>query len=119
MERVANEGRHLFWVVDGEPVSMAGIVRRTRCAAAIAPVYTPPLLRGRGYAGWVTAAIVERVFADGKSTACLYTDVRNPFSNRCYAKIGSKPSARLGTFHGHHKLLGSHGRTPTAREADH
>jgi len=24
-------------------------------------------------------------------TACLYTDLRNPMSNRCYAKIGFKP----------------------------
>jgi len=28
-------------------------------------------------------------------TACLYTDLRNPMSNRCYAKIGfiSRPLA--------------------------
>jgi predicted GNAT family acetyltransferase len=77
--------------VDGEPVSMAGIVRQTRHAAAIAAVYTPPKLRGRGYAGSVTAAVVERVFAEGKAIACLYTDLRNPISNRCYAKIGFKP----------------------------
>ena len=60
-------------------------------AAAIAVVYTPPPLRGRGYAGSVTAALVEKAFAEGKSMACLYTDLRNPFSNRCYAKIGFKP----------------------------
>jgi predicted GNAT family acetyltransferase len=71
---------------------MAGIARRTRHAAAISAVYTPPRLRGRGYAGAVTAALVERVFAEGKSIACLYTDLRNPFSNRCYAKIGFKPT---------------------------
>jgi GNAT superfamily N-acetyltransferase len=92
LAEVAGEGRHLFWIVDGEPVSMAGIARRTRHAAAISAVYTPPRLRGRGYAGAVTAALVERVFAEGKSIACLYTDLRNPFSNRCYAKIGFKPT---------------------------
>jgi RimJ/RimL family protein N-acetyltransferase len=91
LESVAGEGRHLFWVVDGRPVSMAGIVRRTRNSAAISGVYTPPLLRGRGYAGSVTAAVVQRVFAEGKKAACLYTDLRNPFSNRCYAKIGFEP----------------------------
>ena len=88
---LAGEGRHVFWVVDGQPVSMAAIVRRTRNAAAIALVYTPPPLRGRGYAGSATAAVVEQAFAEGKSMACLYTDLRNPFSNRCYAKIGFKP----------------------------
>jgi RimJ/RimL family protein N-acetyltransferase len=91
LEQTAGEGRYQFWIVDGEPVSMAGIVRRTRHAAAIAGVYTPPALRGRGYAGSVVAAVVERVFAEGKTAACLYTDLRNPFSNRCYAKIGFRP----------------------------
>ena len=54
-------------------------------------VYTPPPLRGKGYGGSVTAAVVEQAFAEGKTMACLYTDLRNPFSNRCYAKIGFKP----------------------------
>ena len=91
IEQTAREGQYLFWVVDDEPVSMAGIVRRTRHAAAIAGVYTPPALRGRGYAGAVTAANVERIFAEGRNAACLYTNLRNPASNRCYAKIGFAP----------------------------
>jgi len=91
LETVAGEGRHLFWIVDDEPVSMAAIVRRTRNAAAIAFVYTPPPLRGKGYGGSVTAAVVEQAFAEGKTMACLYTDLRNAFSNRCYAKIGFEP----------------------------
>lgn len=94
LAQIAAEGRHQFWIVGGEPVSMAGIVRRTRHAAAVAGVYTPPALRGRGYAGSVTAAVVERIFAEGKTAACLYTDLRNPASNRCYAKIGFKPVCR-------------------------
>jgi RimJ/RimL family protein N-acetyltransferase len=85
-------GRYCFWIVDGMPVAMAGIARRTRHAAAISGVYTPPALRGRGYAGSVTAAVVERIFAEGRTAACLYTDLRNPFSNRCYARIGFRPS---------------------------
>jgi RimJ/RimL family protein N-acetyltransferase len=87
----AASGRFQFWIVDGEPVSMAGIMRRTPNAAAIAGVYTPPSLRGRGYAGSVTAAVVDAIFAEGRSTACLYVDLRNPYSSRCYAKIGFTP----------------------------
>jgi RimJ/RimL family protein N-acetyltransferase len=94
LAQIAAEGRHQFWVVDGEPAAMAGIVRRTRHAAAIAGVYTPPSLRRRGYAGSVTAAVVERIFTEGKTAACLYTDLRNPASNRCYAKIGFEPACR-------------------------
>jgi RimJ/RimL family protein N-acetyltransferase len=91
VEKAAASGRYSFWVVNDEPVSVAAISRRLRQAAAIAPVYTPPERRGRGYAGSVTAALADRIFAEGKTAACLYTDLRNPMSNRCYAKIGFTP----------------------------
>jgi predicted GNAT family acetyltransferase len=91
LEFRASEGWHYFWIVDDVPVSMAGIVRRLRSAAAIAPVYTPPTQRGKGYAGSITASVVKEIFAEGKTMACLYTDASNPISNRCYAKIGFKP----------------------------
>ncbi|MDJ0982842.1 MAG: GNAT family N-acetyltransferase [Kiloniellales bacterium] len=91
LERKAGEGDHLFWELDGRPVSLAGIVRRTRRAAAIAAVYTPPELRGHGYAAAATAAVVKRIYAEGRHTACLYSDLRNPASNRCYAKLGFQP----------------------------
>ena len=91
----------LFWETAGEPVSMAALARVTRNAAAIGPVYTPPELRARGYAGSVTAALTEYIFASGKTTACLFTDLRNPYSNRCYAKIGFKPVCP--TWH-HHRV---------------
>jgi RimJ/RimL family protein N-acetyltransferase len=90
-DKSAASGRYLFWSIDDQPVSMAAISRRLKRTAAIAPVYTPPRSRGRGYAGSVTAAVVDRIFAEGRATACLYTDLRNPMSNRCYAKIGFKP----------------------------
>ena len=90
-EKAAGSSRYLLWTVDGQPVSMAAITRRTRRTGAISSVYTPPAQRGRGYAGSVTAAVAERIFAEGKTAACLYTDLRNPFSNRCYAKIGFVP----------------------------
>jgi GNAT superfamily N-acetyltransferase len=91
IERTAGGGQYLFWTLNNEPVSMAGIVRLTKSGAAIAGVYTPPTLRGRGYAGSATAALVERIYAEGRSFACLYTDLDNPYSNRCYAKVGFKP----------------------------
>jgi hypothetical protein len=90
----AASGRFQFWIVDHEPVSMAGIMRRTRNAGAIAGVYTPPGLRRRGYAGSVTAALVDAILAEGRSMACLYVDLRNPYSGRCYAKIGFAPVCR-------------------------
>jgi predicted GNAT family acetyltransferase len=86
----ADSGRYFFWICAGEPVSVAAISRRLRRSGAIAPVYTPIDQRGRGYGGSVTAAAADRIIAEGK-TPCLYTDLRNPASNRCYARIGFAP----------------------------
>jgi RimJ/RimL family protein N-acetyltransferase len=91
VENLLSGGRFLFWTSAGKPVSVAAISRRLRQTAGIAPVYTPPEHRNKGYAGSVTAALVERIFAEGKTSACLYTDLRNPMSNRCYARIGFRP----------------------------
>jgi predicted GNAT family acetyltransferase len=91
VEMQAASGRYFFWIVNDRPVSVAAISRRLGRTGAIAPVYTPPEQRGRGYAGSVTASIADRLFAEGKASACLYTDLRNPMSNRCYAKVGFQP----------------------------
>jgi GNAT superfamily N-acetyltransferase len=87
-ERQAASGNYLFWVAEGRPVSMAGIHRRTRTGASIGGVYTPPDLRGRGFAGAVTSAAVGKIYSAGRTMACLYADMANPWSNRCYEKIG-------------------------------
>ena len=88
IEKLTASGRCYLWIADGHPVSMAAISRRLPGTAAIAPVYTPPEHRAQGSAGSVPAAVVDRAFADGKRTGGLYTNLRNPGSNRCYAKIG-------------------------------
>ena len=85
------QGRYWLWEVDGVPVSMAGLGRQIKTCASIAPVYTPPEHRAHGFAGAVTAAVVDAIFAGGRTTACLYTDLSNPYSNRCYAKLGFAP----------------------------
>ncbi len=77
-----------FWVVDGKPVSMASINRETKDGSNISFVFTPPELRGRGYAGSVTAYACENAFKEGKKICFLYTDLRNPISNKVYQKIG-------------------------------
>jgi uncharacterized protein len=99
LERSAGEDRFLFWVDNGEPVSMAGIVRRLKHSAAITGVYTPLRLRRRGYAGSAVAATVERIYAEGRKTACLYADLRNPAANRCYTNIGFTPVCKSLHFH--------------------
>jgi len=101
LKRSAGDGNFLFWIDNERPVSMAGIVRRLKNAAAITGVYTPPERRGRGYAGSVTAAAVEQIHREGRGTALLYVDTRNPFSNRCYRKIGF--ARYCGALHFHRR----------------
>jgi RimJ/RimL family protein N-acetyltransferase len=98
VEKGAAEGRYFMWMVGNEPVSTAAIVRRTRHTGGIAAVFTPKDLRGRGYAGSITAAVVEALFREGKTMACINTDLRNPISNRCYAKIGFQPVCDVTFF---------------------
>jgi predicted GNAT family acetyltransferase len=61
LEKQALEGTYLFWTVEDVPVSMAGRVRQLRTSAAVTGVYTPPELRGHGYAGAITAIISEQI----------------------------------------------------------
>jgi RimJ/RimL family protein N-acetyltransferase len=98
VQKGAAEGRYFIWMVGNEPVSTAAIVRRTRHAGGIAAVFTPEDLRGKGYAGSITAAVVDALFLEGKTMACLITDLRNPMSNRCYAKIGFQPVCNATFF---------------------
>jgi predicted GNAT family acetyltransferase len=76
------------WETAGAPVSLAGVTRVTRGMARVAPVYTPPPLRGRGYAGAVTAAVSQGALDAGATEVVLYTDLANPTSNSLYQHLG-------------------------------
>jgi RimJ/RimL family protein N-acetyltransferase len=79
----------LIWVwVDGEPVCLAGCGGFTPNGARVGPVYTPPALRGRGYASAATAAVTRELLGRGRTSTFLYTDLANPTSNRIYQAIG-------------------------------
>jgi RimJ/RimL family protein N-acetyltransferase len=91
LAKTAAGGGYTFWIDGGRPVSMAGINRRSRSTATVAGVYTPPALRGRGYAGSVTAAVVARIFGEGRSTACLYAELNNPAAIHAYVRVGFAP----------------------------
>jgi len=59
--------------------------------ARIAPVYTPPPWRGRGYATAMVTELARELFAAGKKAIYLTTDVANPTSNGIYQRIGFRP----------------------------
>jgi predicted GNAT family acetyltransferase len=83
----------LLWEDAGSPVSLAGWGGRTPNGIRVGPVYTPPELRGRGYATALTAELSQRLL-DGRLYECgrrfcfLYTDLANPTSNAIYERIG-------------------------------
>ncbi len=76
------------WQAGGRPVSMAAATRQVAGMVRIGPVYTPPELRGRGYASAVTAALSKRAREAGAAEVLLYTDLDNPVSNSIYQRIG-------------------------------
>ena len=86
--RLQGEGDGLVLWEDKAAVSMAGFGGRTPHGIRIGPVYTPPALRGRGYATALTAAVSQRLLDSGRRFCFLYTDLANPTSNRIYERIG-------------------------------
>jgi RimJ/RimL family protein N-acetyltransferase len=77
-----------LWEHDGAAVSMAGVTRPVAGTVRIAPVYTPPELRRRGYAGGVTTAVSQAALDAGASHVVLFTDLANPTSNALYQRLG-------------------------------
>ncbi len=73
---------------DGGSVAYAGFSDPAPDFARIAPVYTLPDRRGRGYATALVAELSRELLARGKRTLFLTTDVANPTSNAIYARIG-------------------------------
>jgi hypothetical protein len=82
----ADEGLWL-WDDDG-PASMAGFGGATSNGIRIGPVFTPPQLRGRGYATALVASLSEWLLRGGRRFCFLYTDLANPTANEIYRRIG-------------------------------
>jgi predicted GNAT family acetyltransferase len=76
---------------DGRAVAYAGYNDAAPDFARIAPVYTVPDCRGKGYATSLVAALSRELQQRGKRKLFLTTDVANPTSNAIYARIGFRP----------------------------
>jgi predicted GNAT family acetyltransferase len=51
-------------------------------------VWTPPDLRGRGYAGSLVAFACSRALQEGAERCMLFADLANPTSNAIYQRVG-------------------------------
>lgn len=92
------EGNRFLWEIDGEPVSMAGKTRPTAHGCTVGPVYTPPKLRGKGYATALVAHLSQHLLDSGYDFATLFTDLANPTSNSIYQRIGYQPICDFTEF---------------------
>ena len=80
-----------LWEDGGRPVCVVGAGGETPNGIRIGPVYTPPDLRGRGYASALTAAASQDQLDRGRRFVFLFTDLANPTSNKIYQAIGFEP----------------------------
>lgn len=99
VERMVDNGLHAspsdrgkyFWEVDGQAVSLAGYTGPTPNGIRVGPVYTPPELRGHGYASACVATMSQILLDEGRKYCFLFTDLSNPTSNHIYQMIGYQP----------------------------
>ncbi len=80
-----------LWVDEERPVSLTGVGGLTPHGTRVGPVYTPPELRGRGYASNLVAGVSQLQLDSGREFVFLFTDLANPTSNRIYQSIGYEP----------------------------
>lgn len=80
-----------LWFDGGRPVSLTGVGGLTPRGIRIGPVYTPPELRGRGYASNLVAGVSQLQLDAGREFVFLFTDLANPTANRIYRAIGYEP----------------------------
>ena len=85
-DQLLNAGKLYLWS-DDRPVSMAAQTTPVAGVARIMAVYTPPDLRGHGYATATVSALSKQILDSG-SRCILYTDLANPTSNAIYRRLG-------------------------------
>jgi len=88
MERHMQEGTAWILELDGVPVSTSAFNTATKEAVQIGGVWTPPELRGRGYARAVVAASLLDARADGARLAVLFTGRKNVAAQKAYQALG-------------------------------
>ncbi len=83
-------GSHRVLLLDGNPVGMTGFNARLPDVAQIGGVYTPPELRGRGYARLAVALHLVEARDAGVARAVLFA--ASDAAARAYISIGFQPA---------------------------
>ncbi|MEX2539975.1 MAG: GNAT family N-acetyltransferase [Actinomycetota bacterium] len=87
-----------LWEDEGRVVSMAAYSGPTPHGIRIGGVYTPPDVRGRGYASACVSALTQMLLEGGRRFCFLYTDLANPTSNSIYQRIGYRPISEVDQY---------------------
>jgi len=96
---VAGHGGSLYlWEDDASAVSLAGVRGPTPHGIRVGPVYTPPEVRGRGYASALVAAASQAQLDSGRTFVFLFTNIENPTANRIYQAIGFEPVRDIDVY---------------------
>lgn len=82
------EAKEIYvWEVDGEVVSCMKKSRPSKHGITVSFVFTPKKHRRKGYARTLVAEVTEELLQE-YDFAMLYTDLKNPTSNKIYMEVG-------------------------------
>ena len=93
LDRQIAEGNAWVAVLDGQPVSLSAFNAALPDIVQLGGIYTPPELRGKGYARAAVAASLLAARDRGATRAVLFTS--NPSAARSYEAVGFR---RLGDY---------------------
>ena len=91
-------GRLHLWDA-GAPVSMAAWTGKTPSGVRINFVYTPPELRGHGFATACVSALTCQQLALGSTFCWLYTDLSSAASPNIFKRIGYRPVSDVSEYY--------------------
>ncbi len=96
LERDAADGMLFVLDADGSVVAKSSFHGIANGAVQIGGVYTPPELRGRGYARSVVAGSLVMARDAGETKAFLFTSETNAPAQRAYEALGFRPVGDYG-----------------------
>ncbi len=86
--KMLRRGLVFLWELGGAPVSMVCFRHVTDDGVRIAPVFTPPAERGKGYGSACVGQLTRQLLQGGAAWCSLFADVADPMTNRLYRRLG-------------------------------
>jgi len=95
VKNLMKHGNLFSWIHEDKIVSMAAIIRRTKNTAIIGLVYTPPSLRGNGFAKSCVHGLSDYILKKGFRKSGLLVYESNSTARRIYEEIGYRTVSGL------------------------